>query len=195
MAPTSKQWAQGPYLNAWELSSGMPHGQWGHCTAMGARMLNGSGPLEWYFQIQCMDLNALTKACIDCLIQNVVYQAAVESPMGRETYIGLTANQFKTRFRNHTASFRNENKRNATELSKHIWFLKDAKTDFTVTWKIMARARPYSNVTKRCNLCITEKFFIICKPGAATLNKRNELASACRHTAKYLIKHSWTINL
>ena len=126
----------------------------------------------------------------DCLIQNMVYQATVVSPMGRETYIGLTANQFKPRFRNHTASFRNESKRNPTELSKHIWSLKDAKTEFTMTWKIMARARPYSNVTKRCNLCITEKFFIICKPGAGTLNKRNELASACRHTAKYLIKHA-----
>ena len=63
----------------------------------------------------------------DCLIQNVVYQATVESPMGKETYIGLTANQFKTRFRNHTASFRNENKRNATELSKYIWSLKDVE--------------------------------------------------------------------
>ena len=70
----------------------------------------------------------------DCLIQNVVYQATVESPMGSEKYIGLTANQFKTRFPNHTASFRNENKRNTTELSKHIWSLKDAKTEFTVTW-------------------------------------------------------------
>ena len=126
----------------------------------------------------------------DCLIQNVVYQATVESPMGKETYIGLTANQFKTRFRNHTASFRNENKRNATELSKYIWSLKDAKMEFAVTWKIMARARPYSNVTKKCNLCITEKFFIICKPGTGTLNKRNELASACRHATKYLIKHA-----
>ena len=59
----------------------------------------------------------------DCLTQNVVYQATVESAMGKETYIGLTSNQFKTRFRNHTASFRNENKRNATELSKYIWSL------------------------------------------------------------------------
>ena len=126
----------------------------------------------------------------NCLTQNVVYQATVESAMGKETYIGLTANQFKTRFRNHTASFRNENKRNATELSKHIWSLKDTKTDFAVTWKVTARARPYSNVTKRCNLCITEKFYIVCKPGAGTLNKRNELASACRHATKYLLKHA-----
>ena len=94
----------------------------------------------------------------DCLIQNVVYQATVGSAMRKETYIGLTANQFKTRFRNHTASFRNENKRNATKLSKHIWSLKDTTTVFAVTWKVMGRTRPYLNVTKRCNLCITEKF-------------------------------------
>ena len=95
----------------------------------------------------------------DCQIQNVVYQATVKGPMGKETYIGLTANQFETRFRNHMSSFRNENKRNATELSKHIWSLEDTKTDFAVSWKIMACAKPYSNITKRCNLCITEKFF------------------------------------
>ena len=126
------------------------------------------------------------------LTQNVVYQARVESPKGKETYIRLIANQFKIRFSNHTASFRNEDKRNATELSKHIWSLKEK---FAVTWKIMARAIPYSNVTKKCSLCITEKFFIICKLGASTVNKTNALASACRHTSKYLIKHAWTISL
>ena len=31
---------------------------------------------------------------------------------------------------------------------------------------------------------------VISKSGAGTLNKRNELASACRHTTKYLIKHA-----
>ena len=80
--------------------------------------------------------------------------------MGKETYIGLTANQFKTRFRNHTVSLRNENKRNektSKKTSKHTWSLKDTKTEFAVTWKMVARARPNSNLTKRCNLYITEK--------------------------------------
>ena len=71
--------------------------------------------------------------------------------------------------------FRNKNKRNATELSKHISSLKDTKTEFAVTWKVMARARPYSNVTKRCNLCITEKFYIMCKLGAGTLKKKKSM--------------------
>ena len=34
-----------------------------------------------------------------------------------------------------------------------------------------------------------EKYFIICKPVTCTLNKRNELASACRQANKFLIRN------
>ena len=39
------------------------------------------------------------------------------------------------------------------------------------------------------NLCLWEKYFIICKPKMATLNKRNELVSACRHNKKFLLSN------
>ena len=55
-----------------------------------------------------------------CLTQNVFYQATVSTQSSSETYVGLATN-FKERYRNHTASFRHQNKRNETELSKHIW--------------------------------------------------------------------------
>ena len=38
---------------------------------------------------------------------------------------GLAESDFKTRYRNHTASFCHAKHRNSTELSKHIWTLKD----------------------------------------------------------------------
>ena len=38
---------------------------------------------------------------------------------------GLAESDFKTRYRNHTASFRHAKHKNSTELSKHIWTLKD----------------------------------------------------------------------
>ena len=41
------------------------------------------------------------------------------------------------------ASFRNSAKTNATELSKHVWELKDKGAEFTWDWKIIARARMY----------------------------------------------------
>ena len=65
--------------------------------------------------------------------------------------------------------------RNNTELSKHIWQLKDQKKDFTISWKILTKAKSYANLTKQCNLCNIEKFCILFKPDMATLNKRNEI--------------------
>lgn len=124
----------------------------------------------------------------NCLQSTVIYQAKVtrKDNNTHETYVGLTENDFKTRHRNHKSSFRNTSSRNSTELSKYIWQLKDRNIDFSTTWRILARAKPYSSVSKKCNLCLLEKFFIICKPELGTLNKRNELVSSCRHRTKSL---------
>ena len=123
-----------------------------------------------------------------CLVKDVVYQATITTVEGTETYVGLTATEFKRRWRNHQMSFRHDSKRNDTELSKHLWQLKDQKKDFQISWKILAKAKSYSNLTKRCNLCNSEKYYILHKPNMATLNKRNELVSTCRH--KFLLKVS-----
>ena len=55
-----------------------------------------------------------------CLTSNVIYQATVVTDKSTETYIGLTENHFKTRYRNHLASFRDKRKKNATNLSRYI---------------------------------------------------------------------------
>ena len=73
--------------------------------------------------------------------------------------MGLTATEFKTRWRNHQMSFKHEKKQNDTELSKYLWELKKKNEEFTVSWKILAKARAYSNLSKRCHLCIEEGFF------------------------------------
>ena len=38
-------------------------------------------------------------------------------------------------------------------------------------------------------LCLWEKYFIICNAELVTLNKRNELATSCRHANKFLLKN------
>ena len=77
-----------------------------------------------------------------------------------------------------------------TELSKFIWTLKDRNIDYTLTWSIIARAKAYSSGSKFCNLCITEKFFIMCKRMPGSLNKKSELISTCQHVNKHLIKNA-----
>ena len=85
-------------------------------------------------------------------------------------------------------SFKHESKKNVTELSKHLWQLKDQKKDFAISWKIVAKAKSYSNLTKRCNLCNTEKFYVLYKPDMATLNKCNELVSTSRYKWNFLLR-------
>ena len=126
----------------------------------------------------------------ECLIKEIVYQAEVTTSSNTETYVGLTATEFKTRWRNHQQSFTHEKKKNDTELSKYLWQLKEQKKEFTITWKVIEKARAYTNLSKRCNLCIAEKYFIICRPEMATLNKRNELLSTCRHRRKYILRYN-----
>ena len=85
----------------------------------------------------------------------------------------------------HSGMKRHEKRRNETALSKHLWKKEEGK-DFTVVWRITAKAKAYTNLIKRCNLCVTDKFFLITKPHMATLNKRNELISTCRHQRKFI---------
>ena len=129
-----------------------------------------------------------------CITESVVYQATVtikDKTTNRppQTYVGLTENSFKTRLANHKASFNSFDKRNATELSKYVWELKNQNINYTIKWKLLKRAKPYNCASNRCNLCLWEKYFIICKPKMATLNKRNELVSACRHNKKILLSN------
>ena len=64
--------------------------------------------------------------------------------------------------------------------------------DYQIKWRKVKQARSYSNVNKKCNLCLWEKYFIICKPEMSTLNRRNELSSICRHSKKFLLNTAIT---
>ena len=125
----------------------------------------------------------------NCLISGVVYQASItrEDNQKIETYVGLTDCTFKNRYTQHNHSFRNIEKRYATTLSNYIWTLKENSIPFSTKWKILAKCSAFSTSSKKCNLCLREKYFIICKPDIASLNHRNELASECRHKKRHLL--------
>ena len=124
----------------------------------------------------------------NCLQSSVIYQATVKrlDTNTTETYIGLTENEFKTRHRNPTASFRHKKLRDLTKLSKHIWTLKENNIAHDISWNIITHSKPYNSANKRCNLCLKEKFFITYQPQLSSLNKRNELVSSYRHRLKAL---------
>jgi len=97
---------------------------------------------------------------------------------------------FKQRFSQHKSTFKHRKHINSTELSKYIWQLHNKKQDFNIKWSIISLAIPYNNISKQCNLCLTEKLMITKHSNDNLLNKRSELISKCRHENKfYLISY------
>ena len=111
-----------------------------------------------------------------------------------KNYIGLTEGTFKQRYTQHKSTFTHRKLSNSTELSKYIWQLKDSNTSFTTKWSIIARARPYHNSSKRCDLCLAEKLHIIKRSNNNLLNRRSELVSKCRHENKFYLKNNWRLS-
>ena len=156
-------------------------------SAHNSKILNQNQPKPATRKCSCPK-NTVCPLDGECLEKNIVYQATVSSSDGAtEKYIGLTAPPFKKRFGNHNKSFKNEKYAHETTLSSYIWKLKEKNVDFTIKWKLMARAKPFSPITNLCNLCTKEKYLIIFHPELATLNSRNEINSHCRHKTSMLL--------
>ena len=86
----------------------------------------------------------------------------------------------------HKHSFNNIDA-NQTTLSSYIRELKRKKVNFDLKWDIIDHAKPFNPVSGMCALCTREKYYIAFKPAWATLNKRSEMYSSCRHTIRMLL--------
>ena len=120
-----------------------------------------------------------------CLEQGIIYEASVKTDTITKKYVGLTEGTFKRRLYGHRQSFKNSSLKNATELSKYIWYLKENKEDFDLSWRIIDKTAPYNGSSAKCRLCSLEKYHILMKDGL--LNSRRELVSKCRHRRSHLI--------
>ena len=124
-----------------------------------------------------------------CLTKGVVYQAKVSTDDKPVRYIGVTADDFKTRYRNHTKSFINKKYSTETELSKHIWKLKAAKKPLTITSLLVKNAPAYKARSRKCNLRLEERLTIMKNKVNSLLNNRTELFTKCRDETPYLISN------
>ena len=78
-----------------------------------------------------------------CLRECMVYEAKVSTENNFKRYYGTCEGEFKSRFYNHSKSFRNRD--NETELPKYIWQLKDESKNHNMCWKICMTLRSMPN--------------------------------------------------
>ena len=122
-----------------------------------------------------------------CLKKEVIYRAKVTEENGNlHTYTGLTCNTFKERWDKHNFTFTHEDVEHTT-LRSFIHELKERGTNYSMKWEIVEKARPFNPISGICALCTREKFLIIFSPQGASLNKRSELFSTCRHKKRLLL--------
>ena len=58
-----------------------------------------------------------------------------------------------------------------------------------LVWEIIRTVPPYTNITKRCSLCLHEELVILMYPNQSELlNKKSGLVSKCRHENKFLLQ-------
>ena len=106
-----------------------------------------------------------------------------------ETYTGLAGGTFKSRFYGHNSDINNKSN-SGTKLSQHIWKLKDNNIPYDIKWTILAKAKTFNPVTKKCRLCLKEVFYILFKPETASLNARTEVFGWCKHRKQLTLAQS-----
>ena len=98
----------------------------------------------------------------------------------------MTGGPFRKRHYGHDHDMKEENEdETGTTLSRHVHKLRKAGTNFTIKWDLLEEGLAGFNPTSgQCRLCLLEKFHIMFTPGVATLNRRREVFSSCRHRRK-----------
>ena len=128
----------------------------------------------------------------NCRSEDTIYKCVVTATgHPRKVYLGTAEGDFKQRYYNHKKSFRNRKYATETSLSKHIWEMKDKHNiSPNLMWCIVKSVPGYSNISKRCTLCLHEKYEILNYPDQEELlNKKSELVSKCRNVNKFLLSH------
>ena len=97
----------------------------------------------------------------------------------------MSAPAIRFRVANHLVSFKNNAKRNQTELSKQIHALKDKGIDHNINFRVVEMKKPYCNISKKCQLCTSESYNILFGKHPNIINKKSEIISKCRHRARF----------
>ena len=114
---------------------------------------------------------------------DAIFDCRVTPPEPQKIYFGLAKGKWKKRYYNNKKSFSYKRYSLETTLSSYVWHLKKTLDVIpNLKWSVVRCATCYSNISKKCLLCLYEKLVIITYPRQhELLNKRPELFYKCSH--------------
>ena len=118
-----------------------------------------------------------------CQVSAVVYKATINTDDGvTKTYTGCTDRTFKMRHYGHTSDLSKSENRKNTKLAGYVWDKRDAGIEVTsIKWEIEKECQKYAPGGDQCDVCLTEKMFIMKNKDPRSINKRSELMNSCLH--------------
>ena len=124
-----------------------------------------------------------------CRADNIVYKCVVS--VHRYPNKVYLEGDFKQCFYNHQVSFNNEVHSTDTTLSIYVWEVKRKLKIISSLKRYIIKSVPaYSNISKKCQLCLQEKFEILNYPNPnELLYKRSEIIWKCCHVNKFLLSN------
>ena len=129
----------------------------------------------------------------NCLCETVVYAALIKENNSEDAkYIGSTEGPFKQRLYGHKSDQKLEQYKNRTKLSQHIWYKKEKGEPINIQWKIIKKEKKYKSGQKFCQVCNSEKYFILMgrRNNENLLNHRDEICMGfCRHKKRFLLQY------
>ena len=127
----------------------------------------------------------------NCQVNNVVCKCDVTRPLTKKVYLGLAKGEWKCRFYNHKLSFKHKSYSNKTTLSNYMCHLKSVSSETpNLKWFVLRCVPQYSNIPKKCLLCLHEKLKIVTYQNQKKLlNKRSELLCKSCHVNNFPLKN------
>ena len=96
-------------------------------------------------------------------VQNVIYKCTVSATQTfkQRVYLVTAEANWKQKLYNHRQSFKDKKHNKDKALSSYLWDLKENHNQIPkLTWSIVRFASGYSNISRRCLLCLHEKLII-----------------------------------
>ena len=130
----------------------------------------------------CNCLGGVKECPLDghCLTQSLIYSATIKMEDETRTYVGQTNNTFKKRMDLHNSDT-NCGRTRCTLSAYLIEQRRRGKDPEEIRWSLIKPVKPRGKGDKYCQLCLSEKAFILRSDPELTLNKRSELLRRCRH--------------
>ena len=73
-----------------------------------------------------------------------------------------------------------------------MWNLKEEDKDYEIKWNLVEKGAYFNPTSKKCGICLKEKFYIMYDRGGSSLNKREEVFNTCRHRKQKLLMNVTT---